>query len=180
MTYIVDAEFTEAILQDLQKLRPQSGRCKSEYGDVKSPLQPRTGLKTRHYKVQRRSSFFSTLAKSRSLVARGEWEKLETRKRKLESRKGRFGVTSSRIQRCVLNFRGLSAAEEGKKHGSKDPPLQRVLEGVSDRILDNDLIPAVVRDGVVEQLRRFWVQFLAVFLGDLGGHLLEHLAGLGA
>jgi len=55
-----------------------------------------------------------------------------------------------------------------------------VLEGVSDCIVDNNLIPAVVGDGVVEQLRRSGIQFLVVFSGDLGGHLLEHLAGLGA
>src|SRR6266436_1983751 len=81
---------------------------------------------------------------------------------------------------CVFNFLDLPAAEDGKKHGSKDPPLQRVLEGVSDRILDDDLIPAVVRDGVVEQLRRSWIQFLVVFIGDISGYLLEHLVGLGA
>ena len=34
---------------------------------------------------------------------------------------------------------------------------QYVLESVSDSILDDDLIPAVVGDGVVEQLRRSWV-----------------------
>lgn len=50
---------------------------------------------------------------------------------------------------------------------------------MSDRILDNDLIPAVVRDGVVEQLRRPWIQFLVVFIGDFSSHLLEHLVGLG-
>src|SRR6266852_4211273 len=32
-----------------------------------------------------------------------------------------------------------------------------VLDRVSDSILDDDLIPAVVGDGVVEQLRRSWV-----------------------
>ena len=51
---------------------------------------------------------------------------------------------------------------------------------MSDRILDDDLIPAVVRDGVVEQLRRSWIQFLVVFIGDISGYLLEHLVGLGA
>jgi len=57
---------------------------------------------------------------------------------------------------------------------------QNVLEGRSDCILDNDVVPAVVRDGVVEQLRRPWIQFLVVFIGDISSHLLEHLAGLGA
>jgi hypothetical protein len=32
-----------------------------------------------------------------------------------------------------------------------------VLDGRGDSILDDDLIPAVVGDGVVEQLRRAWV-----------------------
>ena len=49
---------------------------------------------------------------------------------------------------------------------------------MSDGILDDDLVAAVVGDGVVEQLGRSGIQFLVVFTGDLGGHLLEHLAGL--
>ena len=50
---------------------------------------------------------------------------------------------------------------------------------MGDSILDDDLIAAMVGDGVVEQLRRCGVQCLVVFIGDIGSHLSEQLAGLG-
>ena len=48
-----------------------------------------------------------------------------------------------------------------------------------DGILNDDLIAAVVGDGVVKELRRFGIQFPVVFIGDFGAHLLERLDGLG-
>ena len=54
-----------------------------------------------------------------------------------------------------------------------------VLDGGGHGILDDDLISAMVGDAVIKQLCRVRVQFLAVLIGDLGGHLLESPGGLG-